>query len=137
MVRFVAKVSNEAQIAPGDPVMGFVTCLNASKLVAQRQHWQTKSRSDHQALQYFYENIPPLLDGFVESFQGVFGKLTEYIYDYPLSADEPVPYFTALYSEVQTLRRQERFPQETWLQNQVDEIAALIASTLYQLKELK
>lgn len=134
MVKFVAKVE-AAKVA--DPVMDFVTCINASRTYAHIHHWQTPSRSDHEALKNFYENIPPLLDDFVEPFQGIFGKLHDYNLTYDLPNIQPIEYFQGIYDEVQTLRKQPRFPQESWLQNQVDEIAKLIASTLYQLKDLK
>lgn len=136
MVKFTAKINTEA-IKTSDPVMDFVTCLNASRTYAHIHHWQTPSRSDHEALNNFYENIPPLVDAFVEPFQGIFGKLHDYNLTYDLPDVQPIEYFQGLYDEVQTLRKQPRFPQESWLQNQVDEIAKLIASTLYQLKYLK
>lgn len=136
MVKFVAKVSSEAATI-ADPVIDFVTCLNASRTYAHIHHWQTPSRSDHMALNSYYDAIPDLLDAFVEPFQGIFGKLHDFNLTYDLPNVQPIEYFQGLYEEVQTLRKQPRFPQESWLQNQVDEIAKLIASTLYQLKDLK
>lgn len=131
------KFSIEAQHKGPDPMMDLVTCLQHSRTTAQMQHWKTASRSDHQALNFFYDTLPPLLDSFVESFQGKYGKLTDYILDYKLSAEEPLPYMLALADEVETLRRAEGFPQDSWLQNQVDTMVQVIYQTVYQLRDLK
>lgn len=131
------KFSIEAQHTGPDPLMELVTCLQHSRTTAQMQHWKTASRSDHQALNFFYDTLPPLLDTFVESFQGKYGKLTDYILDYKLSGAEPLSYMTALADEVETLRRAEGFPQDSWLQNQVDTMVQVIYQTVYQLRDLK
>ena len=131
------KFSIEAQHTGPDPLMELVTCLQHSRTTAQMQHWKTASRSDHQALNFFYDTLPPLLDTFVESFQGKYGKLTDYILDYKLSGAEPLSYMTALADEVETLRRAEGFPQDSWLQNQVATMVQVIYQTVYQLRDLK
>lgn len=131
------KFSVEAQHKGPDPLMEMVTCLQHSRTQAQMQHWKTASRSDHQALNFFYDTLPPLLDDFVESFQGKYGKLTDYILDYKLSAEEPLPYMLALAVKVETLRRSEGFPQDSWLQNQIDTMVQTIYQTVYQLRDLK
>ena len=131
------KFSIEAQHTGPDPLMELVTCLQHSRTTAQMQHWKTASRSDHQALNFFYDTLPPLLDTFVESFQGKYGKLTDYILDYKLSGAEPLSYMTALADEVETLRRAEGFPQDSWLQNQVDKMVQVIYQTVYQLRDMK
>jgi hypothetical protein len=97
----------------------------------------THSRSDHQALQFFYDGIVDLVDNFVEGFQGEYGLLHDITDGYVFPVGEPYPYFLALGQEIDTLRKQERFPQESWLQNAVDEIRMLVSQTKYQLKELK
>lgn len=131
------KFSIEAQHTGPDPIMQLVTCLQHSRTTAQMQHWKTASRSDHQALNFFYDTLPPLLDTFVESFQGKYGKLTDYILDYPLSKMEPLPYMMSLGNEVETLRYAEGFPADTWIQNQIDEMVKVIYQTVYQLRDLK
>lgn len=131
------KFSVEAQHKGPDPLMEMVTCLQHSRTQAQMQHWKTASRSDHQALNFFYDTLPPLLDDFVESFQGKYGKLTDYILDYKLSAAEPLPYMLVLVDEVESLRRAAGFPTDSWLQNQVDSMVQTIYQTIYQLRDLK
>ena len=131
------KFSVEAQHKGPDPLMEMVTCLQHSRTQAQMQHWKTASRSDHQALNFFYDTLPPLLDAFVESFQGKYGKLTDYILDYKLSSAEPLPYMLVLVDEVESLRRVAGFPTDSWLQNQIDSMVQTIYQTIYQLRDLK
>jgi hypothetical protein len=41
-------------------------------------HLQTKSYSEHKALQKYYEGIDALVDGVIESYQGKYGIITNY-----------------------------------------------------------
>jgi hypothetical protein len=89
------------------------------------------------ALGAFYDGIGDLVDSFIEAFQGKYGLLTKY----PATADlfaeqDPVTYLTYLSDEVAMLRKANGFPQDSELQNEVDNIANLINSTLYKLKFL-
>ncbi len=129
------KYSVEAK--QSDPVMMFVMHLLHSATNAHIQHWTTRSFAAHEALGFFYEKMPVLLDDFVETFQGKFGLLHDFVADYKLPADNPIDYLQSLSDEVATLRREKRFPQDSELQNEVDNIANLINSTLYKLRFLK
>lgn len=119
-----------------DPVMQFTMCLLHSVTNGHILHLTTKSYAEHKALEDFYTGIGDLVDGFVEAFQGKYGLLHDFIVDYGLPG-EPIVYMTYLKIEVETLRRLERFPQDSEIQNIVDEIAQLIDSTLYKLRFLK
>jgi len=119
-----------------DPVMQFTMCLLHSVTNAHILHLTTKSYSEHKALEDFYTGIGDLVDSFIEAFQGKYGLLHDFITDYELPG-QPVAYLTYLKDEVATLRRSEQFPQDSELQNSVDEIAQLIDSTLYKLRFLK
>lgn len=118
-----------------DPVMQFTMCLLHSVTNAHILHLITKSYSEHKALETFYSEIGDLVDDFVEAFQGKYGLLHDFIGDYELPG-QPVAYLTYLKDEVATLRRSEQFPQDSELQNTVDEIAQLIDATLYKLRFL-
>ncbi len=50
----------------------------ASRTQAHIFHLQTPSFAAHTALQLYYEGIVPLVDGFVESYQGKNGIITGY-----------------------------------------------------------
>ena len=135
MVKFVAKVPESTQ-QNSDPVMDFVMCLLHSVTNAHILHLSTQSYAAHKALENFYENIGGLVDDFVESFQGKYGLLTNYTTDY-MQVSDPIAYMNYLKAEVEKLRREPKFPQDSELQNEVDNIANLINSTLYKLRFLK
>lgn len=99
-------------------------------------HLQTKSYAEHKALQKYYEGIDPLVDGIVESYQGKY----ELIKTYESFAIDPYSdkaqletYFKALSKKVQDVHKQ---VEDTYLQNQLDTVNELIASTLYKLRFL-
>ena len=132
MVKFTASIEQKA-----DPVMDFTMCLLNSVTTGHILHLQSRSYSQHMALGAYYDGIGDLVDAFVEAFQGKYGLLTKY----PTSAGlmpnvEPTDYLTYLSDEVATLRRADGFPQDSELQNEVDNIANLINSTLYKLRFL-
>ena len=133
---YVKPVKYSVEAQQDDPVMQFTMCLLHSVTNAHILHLSTQSYAEHKALEGFYTEIGDLVDSFVESFQGKFGLLHDYIADYKLPG-QPIAYLTYLKDEVQTLRRAPNFPQDTELQNIVDEIADLINSTIYKLRFLK
>lgn len=101
-------------------------------------HLQTKSYTEHKALQKYYDNIVDLIDGLVESFQGQYDIIDKYenyaINNYVSNADT-IKYFKALMKTVADLRTSVK--DDSNLQNEIDNIVTLIASTLYKLKFLK
>jgi len=119
-----------------DPVMQFTMCLLHSVTNAHILHLTTKSYAEHKALEDYYTEVGDLVDDFIEAFQGKYGLLHDFTADYVLPG-QPIEYLTYLKDEVATLRRSEKFPQDSELQNSVDEIAQLIDSTLYKLRFLK
>lgn len=134
MKRYTASI--EAQHKGPDPVMDMVMCLLHSVTNAHILHLSTTSYAAHQALGNFYEEMGDLVDSFVEAFQGKYGLLTDYKAEYALPP-EPIAYMTYLKTEVEKLRRAPNFPQDSELQNEVDNIANLINSTEYKLRFLK
>ena len=113
----------------------FLLILMHSSTNTQILHRQSRSFSEHMALGAYYEAIIPLVDTLTEAIQG----LQEKIIDYP--SDYYSPAATGL-EELQSLKdyvKEERneLPQETEIQNLIDEIAQLIDGTLYKLRFLK
>jgi len=111
----------------------FISPLKQSFEQAVVWHHQTTSFSEHKALNNYYDEIVPLLDGLVESIQGVYPRIGSYTLVNPVDWSDGISttYFKGLYQYVQEHRKM--VYQETWVQNQIDEIAQLIAETLYQL----
>jgi hypothetical protein len=88
----------------------------------------------HKALNSFYDGILDLTDGLVESVSGIYGRPMGYEIMQPMDYQNPeqvMAYFKACYAEIQNDRT--TIYQETWIQNQVDEIATLFAETIYLL----
>ena len=99
-------------------------------------HLQTKSYAEHKALQKYYEGVDSLVDGIVESYQGKYDLIKTYesfaIDPYSDKAQLET-YFKALSKKVQDVHKQ---TEDTYLQNQLDTVNELIASTLYKLRFL-
>jgi hypothetical protein len=113
----------------------FLLTLMHSSTNTQILHRQTKSYAEHKALRRFYEEIIPLVDGLTESIQGLEGEIIDYPVDYYGPASSGLEELTSLKEYVAEERK--GLPQDSEIQNIVDEVAALIDSTLYKLKFLK
>lgn len=112
----------------------FVLTLMHSQTNAHILHLQTRSYAEHKALQGYYESIDDLIDSYVEAYQGKYGIID----DYPVEYNPPMPpleYMVGLSDYVATMR--DSLPDDTELQNIVDEIDALIDTTVYKLRFLK
>jgi hypothetical protein len=100
-------------------------------------HLQTKSYSEHKALQNYYEGIDGLVDGVIESYQGKYNVVKNYetmdIENYS-GVDQLISYFKEL---DKTIEEKRKSVKESYLQNQIDTIQELIFSTLYKLRFLK
>lgn len=112
----------------------FLSVLNSAKQQSIFWHNQTEVYSEHKTLNGFYESIEDLLDGLVESVAGIYGRPKGYeAHDFVdwTSTDDTIAYFQNLYKYVETERK--GLYSESWIQNQIDEIAALVAQTIYLL----
>lgn len=115
-----------------------VGTLLQSRNQAQIYHWQVQgagSDAAHRALGAYYDSIVGIVDGLVESVQGRYGIVRGYAMASTLKEDSNyVTYFEALSKFVEMTRTQ--IPQDSYIQNQVDEIVDLIETTKYKLKFL-
>jgi DNA-binding ferritin-like protein len=119
----------------------FVSTLFASRTQAHVFHLQTTGEGSfaaHKALNDYYDEIVGITDGLVESYQGKYGIVTGYsnvtLQEFQ-NCEEVISYFETLYIYVEKSRQM--LPQDSYIQNQVDEIVALITSTLYKLRFLR
>ena len=112
----------------------FVATLLHSATNTHFFHWSTDSYSKHIALGEYYDGIVELTDSFAEAYMGKYGKFTTFpsVYHQP---KEPVKYLESLQNFVTDARQD--LPQDSELQNLIDEIADLINTTTYKLKFLK
>lgn len=112
----------------------FLSTLNSAKQQAIFWHNQTEVYSEHKTLNGFYDGIEDLLDGLVESVAGIYGRPQGYeAHDFVdwTSTDDTIVYFKELYTYIQTERTS--LYTESWVQNQIDEISAFVARTIYLL----
>lgn len=116
-----------------EEVAEFVAALLHSSTVAHFMHWATKSYAAHQALGAYYEEIIGLVDSLAESYMGRYEQLKKFPADFH-NADNPIKYFESMKAFVEEARKE--LPQDTELQNLIDEIADLINSTLFKIKFL-
>jgi hypothetical protein len=121
-----------------DAIVGtFISTLLHSATLTHLMHFKTTSYSQHVALAAYYDAIPELVDGLVESIQGAYEQIIE---PYPSmfgngNGDDPLAYMISLRNYVRDYRGQ--MPQDSEIQNEIDTIATLLNQTVYKLKFLK
>ena len=113
----------------------FSTLLQSSVQV-HIYHLQSKSYSEHMALNTFYDETVGLTDSLIEQYQGKYGIVTVYP-SIQLIVQSPIDYIKNLRSFVEVERYTSLKKEDTHLQNITDEIISLIDSTLYKLINLK
>ncbi len=117
----------------------FIGTLMQSRNQAHIYHLQASgegSYAAHKALQTYYETIIDLIDEIVESYQGRYGILSGYAMSGQLKEDNAYyMYFHALSQFVEKIRTQ--CPQDSFIQNEIDNVVKLIESTKYKLKFLQ
>ena len=127
--------NNESKSSSGFKDM--VSILLHSQTQVHIFHLQTKSYSEHKALQGYYEGIDGLVDGLIESYQGKYDVITQYNSvkneDYK-SNEQVIKYFKVLDTMIEKNRKSVK---ESFIQNQIDTVQELINSTVYKLRFLK
>ena len=113
----------------------FLLILMHSSTNTQILHRQTRSFSEHMALGAYYEAIIPLVDTLTEAIQGLQEEIIQYPADYYSPAETGLEELKSLKDYVKEERSE--LPQDTEIQNIIDEISSLIDGTLYKLKFLK
>jgi len=99
-------------------------------------HLQTRSYAVHKALNEFYEEIIPLTDKFAEVYQGDYGIIEDYPPTFTMP-ETPLGLLDDLSLWIEASRYGICDEDDTYLQNIIDEIMALIRETQYKLKFLK
>ena len=118
-----------------EPYALFIGTLMQSRNQAHIYHLQTNSFAAHLALQAYYEGIVDLIDGLVESYQGRYGILRGYTMANQIKEDDnALMYFEGLSKFVEMIRT--KVPQDSYIQNEIDNVVNLIESTKYKLKFL-
>jgi DNA-binding ferritin-like protein len=95
-------------------------------------HWRSKSYAEHQALGAFYTGLPELVDQVAEAMMGKFDMTPTFPSDYYAPAATAKEELEDLKEYVMDVRT--RLPQDSEIQNLIDEIAQSIDQTLYLLR---
>lgn len=94
------------------------------------------SHATHTALGEFYESLLGFIDELTEVYQGQYGLVENYDIIDTSSAKERqyIPYFESLAQFIKQNRNTTFLPEDSHLQNIVDEIVAITYRLLYKLK---
>ena len=113
-----------------------------SKLIHSRDqihilHLQSKSYSQHIALDGYYSGIVSLIDSLVETYQGKTKTLVTGYKSYSFNENsDPVTYLNLLKEDVENYRKTLDFTMDN-INNQLQLVIDLIESTVYKLIFLK
>jgi hypothetical protein len=116
-------------------IRALIAKLFESRQVSHNVHLQTKSYSQHKALNKFYDEILELSDELIETYQGQYGIVTGYE---KMIIIEPVTKIESYLEDCNAifLAAKDGF-KDSHLKNIMEEIISLTYRTLYKLKNLK
>ena len=128
------------QVTKSEPAK-FVSKIFEARQMAHVFHLQATgdgSYALHMALDAFYNGILELNDELIEVYQGQYDIIGDYetIEGTP-SAQNAIQYFIELAQFIKDTRQMAFLPEDTHLQNIIDEMVSLVYKTLYKLKNLK
>lgn len=116
-------------------VAEFIGNLFHSATVTHFMHLQSRSYSQHKALGKYYEEIVDLVDSVAETIQGCYCEIiTGYPTMFANVGTEPLEYLKSL--QVFVADSRVNLPQDSNIQNEIDNVATLIDSTIYKLEFL-
>lgn len=115
----------------------FVMHLFHARTAAHVMHLRALSYAQHKALEDFYDGIVGLADSFAETYQGAYGALLPFEGTPYFHPTEPMAYLGDLRTWIARNRDMICDKEDSMLQNIIDEIQALVSSTLYKLRFLK
>lgn len=106
-----------------------------SRTLTHVLHLKTRSFAVHKALNEYYDAIVPLADAFAEAYQGDYGLIEDYPARYT-HTDDAVEHLEEFGAFIEKNRGTICAKTDTYLQNILDEVVALIRSTQYKLRYL-
>jgi hypothetical protein len=97
-------------------------------------HWQTSSFAEHEAMGDFYEDFNGLMDKFIESYQGCYGRIMLGcdMEVKPYTLDAPVTFLESFKAYISSGARVLVMGNSA-LTNILDEINGLVDQTIYRL----
>jgi hypothetical protein len=97
-------------------------------------HWQTSSFAEHEAMGEFYDGFNDLMDKFIESYQGCYGRIMVGcdLEIKPYTMDAPIAFLSSFKDYISGGARMCVLGNSA-LTNILDEINGLVEQTLYRL----
>jgi len=111
-------------------VADFISTLLHSSTVTHFMHLSTTDLGVHKALGKYYPQIIELTDRFAEAYSGCYERIKDFPENFH-NAKDPMKYMVSIQNYV--IKNRKAMPDESQLQNIVDEIAELIDRTIYRL----
>ena len=140
MATFTSNPAAVQEVTKSEPAK-FVSKIFEARQMAHVFHLQATgdgSYALHMALDTFYNGILELNDELIEVYQGQYDIIGDYeTSEGTPSAHNAVQYFVELAQFIKDTRQMAFLPEDTHLQNIIDEIVSLVYKTLYKLKNLK
>jgi len=120
-----------------DKINELISVLFLSREITHREHLNTDSYAAHVALGDFYEGVITLADTLAEAYQGKTGKRIGDIpyYGSPIKG-EILVVMKKLLKKIEE-ERANCLPDDSTIQNIIDEVISLYLSTIYKLTFLK
>ena len=122
--------------APSNVMGEFAMCLLNGVTAGHIHHLGTDSYSQHMALGEFYVELDKRADKFMEAYQGRYSKII-FAEKALFLGENGLELVLYVGTEIAKYRQMPGFPQDSDLQNIVDELSEQVASTLYKLRFLK
>lgn len=113
-----------------EPIRNFLGMLMCGQICLRLIHWNTQGYAEHQAVGGLYESLAGLTDKLAETYMGIYGRFG----NIPCEHEElpsAVQYVSEMGDMIQGMRLQ--LPNDSQLQNIVDEIAEAVDHTNYLL----
>jgi len=128
------------QVMEQNKVAEFIATVRNSATIAHFMHLQVEgegSYAKHKALEAYYNAMPDLIDSVAEQIQGAYDVI---IAPYPamlsgMRDSDELAYMQAMRDYVRQARGD--LPQDSEIQNEVDEVAKLLNKTCYKLQRLR
>ena len=94
-------------------------------------HLQTKSYSEHKALQGYYEKLPDAVDAIIEQYQGAYQIIIQYPSGYEAPKADALQEVTYIRDFIVANRAV--VGDYTSIQNEIDALLSIVESTMYKL----
>jgi len=114
----------------------FFSYLHMVRTTAQLTHnAQPDGRlSTHEVMREIYEGVEDIMDGIIESYQGIYGIQRIVAPECKSLSSTPATDVAMWYKYIQDNRS---IFEESWIQNQIDALCELLATSLYKLRNVR